>query len=49
MDASMMLRMKVLAAEDARLRKMCIEEKLKAELALLLCVCVGGYHKMRWR
>jgi putative transposase len=33
MDASMMSRMKELDAENARLRKMYIEEKLKAEIA----------------
>ena len=33
MDASMMSRMKELEAENARLRKMYIEEKLKAEIA----------------
>ncbi|AKK23921.1 transposase [Pandoraea oxalativorans] len=33
MDASMMSRMKELEAENTRLRKMCIEEKLKAEIA----------------
>ena len=33
MDASMMSRMKELEAENARLRKMYIEEKLKAETA----------------
>ncbi|TAL57126.1 MAG: transposase [Pandoraea sp.] len=32
MDASMMSRMKELEAENARLRKMYIEEKLKAEV-----------------
>ncbi|AIO68907.1 transposase family protein [Burkholderia oklahomensis] len=32
MDASMMSRMKELEAENARLRKMYIEEKLKAEI-----------------
>ena len=33
MDTSMMARMKELEAENARLRKMYIEEKLKAEIA----------------
>jgi putative transposase len=33
MDASMMARMKELEAENARLRKMYVEEKLKAEIA----------------
>ena len=33
MDASMMSRMKELEAENARLRKMYIEEKLKSEIA----------------
>ncbi|ALS60152.1 transposase [Pandoraea norimbergensis] len=33
MDASMMSRMKELEAENARLRKMYIEEKLKTEIA----------------
>jgi putative transposase len=33
MDASMMSRMKELEAENVRLRKMYIEEKLKAEIA----------------
>ncbi len=33
MDASMMARVKDLEAENARLRKMYIEEKLKAEIA----------------
>ena len=32
MDASMMARMKELEAENARLKKMYIEEKLKAEI-----------------
>ncbi|QJQ02433.1 IS3 family transposase [Herbaspirillum rubrisubalbicans Os34] len=32
MDVSMMARMKELEAENARLRKMYIEEKLKAEI-----------------
>jgi len=32
MDVSMMARMKELEAENARLRKMYVEEKLKAEL-----------------
>ena len=32
MDASMMARMKELEAENARLRKMYVEEKLKAEI-----------------
>lgn len=32
MDASLMARMKELEAENARLRKMYIEEKLKAEI-----------------
>jgi putative transposase len=32
MDTSMMARMKELEAENARLKKMCIEEKLKAEI-----------------
>ena len=33
MDVSMMVRMKELEAENARLKKMYIEEKLKAEIA----------------
>jgi putative transposase len=33
MDTSMMVRMKELEAENTRLRKMYIEEKLKAEIA----------------
>ena len=33
MDVSMMARMKELEAENARLRKMYVEEKLKAEIA----------------
>jgi putative transposase len=33
MDTSMMARMKELEAENARLRKMYVEEKLKAEIA----------------
>ncbi|KXU34988.1 transposase [Ventosimonas gracilis] len=33
MDVSLMARMKELEAENARLRKMYIEEKLKAEIA----------------
>jgi putative transposase len=32
MDASMMARLKELEAENARLKKMYIEEKLKAEI-----------------
>ena len=32
MDTSMMARMKELEADNARLKKMCIEEKLKAEI-----------------
>ncbi|MCF7695956.1 hypothetical protein KPG66_07520 [Mycetohabitans sp. B2] len=32
MDASLMARMKELEAENARLRKMVVEEKLKAEV-----------------
>lgn len=32
MDTAMMARMKELEAENARLKKMCIEEKLKAEI-----------------
>ena len=32
MDVSMMARMKELEAENARLRKMYVEEKLKAEI-----------------
>lgn len=33
MDASLMARMKELEAENSRLRKMYVEEKLKAEIA----------------
>jgi len=32
MDASLMARMKELEAENARLRKMYVEEKIKAEI-----------------
>ncbi|MBS2129324.1 transposase [Burkholderia thailandensis] len=32
MDVSLIARMKELEAENARLRKMCIEEKIKAEI-----------------
>jgi putative transposase len=34
MDTSMMARMKELEAENARLKKMYIEEKLKAEIVI---------------
>ena len=32
MDASLMARMKALEEENRRLRKMCVEEKIKAEI-----------------